>query len=345
MSETKQISNINTLRGFAALSVCMFHTAGTGSLHSAGLLDKFSFLFQYGYLGVQVFFVISGFIIPYSMYKSNYNIKTFHKFILKRYIRIAPTAWVSIAIMMAFYWLPVLLFNKYISVTNPADFSLHNIPANLLFLAPFLQSNWIISILWTLNIEFQFYLFIGFFFPLLMGKKGVLYFIIVFFSLSGLFYKLIAGYNYNGEVVFATYIFYHAPLFCIGIVTFLYKIKKISVFEYIYGMLLFFVIGLFTMNHINEIIAGLLSALFILFIHYSNPVSDFFGNISYSLYLNHLVFIVYIDAIFRQIFPRTNNILANLFLITVFYLIIFLGSWFFYNIVERYFHKLAQKIK
>jgi peptidoglycan/LPS O-acetylase OafA/YrhL len=64
MSETKQISNINTLRGFAALSVCMFHTAGTGSLHSAGLLDKFSFLFQYGYLGVQVFFVIYGFVIP-----------------------------------------------------------------------------------------------------------------------------------------------------------------------------------------------------------------------------------------------------------------------------------------
>lgn len=64
MSDTKQISNINTLRGLAALSVCMFHTAGTGSLHSAGLLDKSSFLFQYGYLGVQVYFAIYGFVIP-----------------------------------------------------------------------------------------------------------------------------------------------------------------------------------------------------------------------------------------------------------------------------------------
>lgn len=344
MSNTKQLLNISTLRGIAALSVCMFHTAGTGSLHSAGLLDKFSFIFQYGYLGVQVFFVISGFIIPYSLYKSNYTVNTFPKFMLKRYVRIAPAAWVSILMMMLFYWLPVLFFNKYLRVSFPEMYSFKNIPTNLLFIAPFFHVPWILSVLWTLNIEFQYYLFIGILFPIIMGKKTSSYLLIVLFSMSGWVYKIICNGNYDEGAASATLLFYHAPLFCMGIVTFLYKIKNITTTEYFICMFLFLGIGLASMNYPREIIIGFLSALFIIYIQYHNSITSFFGNTSYSLYLNHGIFVAYIDGVFRLLFPQTFNVSANILLIVSYYAMIFFASWVFYFFVERYFHKLAQRI-
>ncbi|WP_081599255.1 acyltransferase family protein [Prochlorothrix hollandica] len=66
-----QLEVINFLRGIAALSVAWFHfTNGNVDFLDPGLL-KFSG--KYGYLGVEIFFVISGFIIPYSLWRSQFN--------------------------------------------------------------------------------------------------------------------------------------------------------------------------------------------------------------------------------------------------------------------------------
>jgi len=279
------------------------------------------------------------------MYKSNYNIKTFHKFILKRYIRIAPTAWVSMALMMLFYWLPVLLLNKYLRVSDPAMYDFKNIPTNIIFVAPFFHVPWILAVLWTLNIEFQYYFFIGIFFSIIVGKKLPAIALIILFSISGWIYKFITHDNYDGAASSATLLIYHAPLFCMGIISFLYKIEKVSSKEYVLCMLLFLVIGLFSMNYSREIIVGFFSGLFIIYIHFSNKITNFFGKISYSLYLNHGIFVAYIDAVFRILFPQTMNIFANTFLIVSYYSIIFFASWVFFYFIEQYFHKKAQSIR
>ncbi len=52
---------VTMLRGLAALGVCLMHFAGT--LES----DIIQNIARFGGYGVQVFFVISGFILPYSM--------------------------------------------------------------------------------------------------------------------------------------------------------------------------------------------------------------------------------------------------------------------------------------
>ena len=44
----------------------------------------------YGWLGVDVFFVISGFIVPYAMLRAGYTLSAWPTFILKRLIRVEP---------------------------------------------------------------------------------------------------------------------------------------------------------------------------------------------------------------------------------------------------------------
>ena len=67
----KQVNIIDSLRSFAAISVCLFHFICT----TVGLdyPATMSSIFSYGQNGVLVFFVISGFIIPWSMYSKNYR--------------------------------------------------------------------------------------------------------------------------------------------------------------------------------------------------------------------------------------------------------------------------------
>lgn len=53
-----RLQHLDALRGLAAFSVVWFH------LTASGYGQEWSNFGKYGYLGVHVFFVISGFIIP-----------------------------------------------------------------------------------------------------------------------------------------------------------------------------------------------------------------------------------------------------------------------------------------
>ena len=62
---------IDVLRGWAALSVCLFHyvCTTTGYIETKLITD----LFNFGAKGVQVFFIISGMVIPLSMINLKYS--------------------------------------------------------------------------------------------------------------------------------------------------------------------------------------------------------------------------------------------------------------------------------
>jgi peptidoglycan/LPS O-acetylase OafA/YrhL len=90
---------IDSLRGIAALMVVVFHA-------SIGL-DKswLSGIASYGKYGVIIFFVISGFIIPYSLYKSESK-QTFRgmsNFLLRRVLRLNPPYYVVLFLTVLFY--------------------------------------------------------------------------------------------------------------------------------------------------------------------------------------------------------------------------------------------------
>lgn len=82
---------LDSLRGLAALSVVFFHyTSVYRSLYGHSFSEQYDFGF--GLYGVELFFMISGFVIFFSLSK----IKTGKDFLFNRAVRLYPAYWVSV---------------------------------------------------------------------------------------------------------------------------------------------------------------------------------------------------------------------------------------------------------
>ncbi|MEX0604301.1 MAG: acyltransferase [Marinobacter sp.] len=146
---------IDGLRAFAALAVVLFHfydavaqTAGSWAWH---WIDT---LFSYGYLGVDVFFVLSGFVISFSIRNGDFSLRYFARFGLRRSIRLDPAYWVTILIEIALIYIGLALFP---SLDTPVP-DLPTIISHLFYAQDLLGYGNIVSIFWTLCYEFQFYI-------------------------------------------------------------------------------------------------------------------------------------------------------------------------------------------
>src|SRR3979411_852651 len=82
----QQIFTVEALRGLAARSVTRFHIA------NGYLLRLVRYSGFYGWLGVEMFFVISGFIIPYSLHRSQYKLAHFPRFFLRGVVSVVRPA-------------------------------------------------------------------------------------------------------------------------------------------------------------------------------------------------------------------------------------------------------------
>src|SRR5205823_13541637 len=83
---------LQIFRGFAAVLVVIHHVTGSTDfyLHSSFLGG----LFTVGWLGVDFFFVLSGFIITYIHYGDIGNRSTLKAYATKRFLRIYPIYWI-----------------------------------------------------------------------------------------------------------------------------------------------------------------------------------------------------------------------------------------------------------
>ncbi|MDA4741946.1 acyltransferase [Enterobacter hormaechei] len=87
LKSRKQIESIQALRGIAAILVMMFHFRTEINKSFPGIGD---YLFINGTMGVDLFFVISGFIIFYITDSVHGGTSSAKKFIINRFCRIAP---------------------------------------------------------------------------------------------------------------------------------------------------------------------------------------------------------------------------------------------------------------
>lgn len=95
-----KLLNIQVLRGIAALAVAILHISGTqlegGILFGQGIA-------AYGWMGVDLFFVISGFIMVWVTQDITPGTKTATRFLLIRFARIYPLWWVCVFILGLLY--------------------------------------------------------------------------------------------------------------------------------------------------------------------------------------------------------------------------------------------------
>jgi peptidoglycan/LPS O-acetylase OafA/YrhL len=319
------LSSLDLLRGLASVAVCYFHfTHGNKEF-----LSETNFLFisgRIGFLGVEVFFVISGFVIPYAMYRGNYHVRDFGRFLTKRVVRIEPPYLASIVMVLAL---------NYISTLSPAYRGapfLINWPAlglHLGYLNAFFNYPWINDVYWTLAIEFQYYLLIAMIFPLLLHKvKHYSYGVLLIGALMSLF------------IHEHSLIFNYSILFIVGILLFQFHIGYLSKKQF--GSFLLLALLLLYIKFDNRyLVAALLPYFFITYFEFNDRVSKFLGNISYSLYLVHIPIggrIINLCENFVQ-----NEMIRSLFVFVALAVSIF-AAWLFFIIIEKPFMTLSKHI-
>ena len=160
-------SDIDGLRAIAITSVILYHL----SFHN--LESQF---FKWGFLGVDVFFVVSGFLITNSI-KRNYQSCSFSNYALfarRRFFRLVPCLVVvsSLTILIGFLFFEPNLLQKISKTQISSLFFLSNYflyysstfyGSLNSFYNPFLHT-------WSLGIEMQFYLIFAPFIMLLVEK-------------------------------------------------------------------------------------------------------------------------------------------------------------------------------
>ena len=269
---TARIEIIDPLRGLAALSVAWFHFTNAGALFDNVWLRLSG---AYGWLGVEIFFVISGFVIPYSLSQTKYRFPMDAvRFVSKRIIRLDPPYIVAIAFTIMLWYVSAAVpgFRGSPPHIEPVGLLLH-----LGYLNAFFGYPWVIPVLWTLAIEFQFYILIATCFPIIAHESSVVR-ILGIAALCGSAFVFPDG----------GYAFHYMALFALGIATFYKYVGIVSVRTYVLMVAPIFAAAVFSVGNAIAI-AGLLTALVVAFARVPRIASlAFLGSISYSFYLVHI---------------------------------------------------------
>ena len=147
---------IDGLRGVAAFLVVLYHLHGAVSRSASGWLwAPLEWTAQNGFLGVDIFFVISGYVIALSVNKGAPTPAYFGRFIVRRSIRLDPPYWAAILLELLLIYLSMRLFPELTvkMVSTP------QVLAHLAYAQELLGYGSIVDAFWTLCYEIQFYAF------------------------------------------------------------------------------------------------------------------------------------------------------------------------------------------
>jgi peptidoglycan/LPS O-acetylase OafA/YrhL len=155
-----RLAFIHGLRGIAALAVALFHCYDSTPVadHVIATMPYVADqVIRRGFLGVDLFFVISGFVISLTLYRRLSTLGEFGRFFLRRQLRLDPPYWTAIALSVG----SGLLVNHLRPLTGAPVPGVGAVIAHLFYLQDFLGIKDIVGVFWTLCMEVQFYLFFG----------------------------------------------------------------------------------------------------------------------------------------------------------------------------------------
>ena len=347
-------SDIDALRGYSIIFVILYH---------ARFYYNDFFLFSGGFVGVDIFFVITGFLIT-KLLVSEYNLnKTIDvlDFFERRIRRLIPVLFLVLLVSTLFSLL--VLEPTKLKHFSESFFASIFFAANIYFhyFGNFYETNASLKTpllhLWSLGIEEQFYILYPFLllFALKFFKK-----FLIFFSLVGFLISLgFAEYASNHHKMFN---FYMVPSRAweigAGVLVALLSLRKkiilnnflINIIIFLSFLILIFFLLIFSTGNkhpslITLIPVGITSILIYLGENdtksffknlFYNKYIIFFGKISFSLYLWHFL----IFSIFRNS-HIDENISIKLIIITLSIIL----SFFSYKLVEQKFRDRSISFK
>lgn len=337
--QSKNLQLVQLLRGIASLLVVLLHiTRG-----SSEILDKIFLLnfFSFGGAGVDIFFVLSGFIITYTSQKNIGYADKLPSFVKRRFVRIFPTYWIIISL---FLLLQIMLPSFY---KTHFSLDIKNILSTYLLFPGHIMVN---GVSWTLSYELFFYLLfcVAFLIPnkkLSFGLAAISTVIIIMLPVFGYDYK---NENYWVNLItFPMNIEFFMGILAVVIIPHI-SVKTSLAFISVGCITFLMSIGLYNLNYyftadnFNRVIFFGIPSFFIItgIVKYelSNKIKVakvfmLLGEASYSLYLLHLPLVIAAIRILSK-FNIKNNILIHVLLILVVGIICY-TSIAFYKFVEK----------
>jgi peptidoglycan/LPS O-acetylase OafA/YrhL len=137
-----RLSELDALRGLAAVFVVLFHYSMSGRPHYN--------IFRFGITGVDLFFIISGFVIMMSIERIKYG----YEFIISRFCRLFPTYWVCVTLTLIIIMIAKPFYGQPVIVPWQQYF------ANMTMFQYYLGYDNLDGPYWTMIIEMSFYLII-----------------------------------------------------------------------------------------------------------------------------------------------------------------------------------------
>lgn len=305
----ERLENIDLLRGVAIIFVVFFHYTYHYTPEYLLRSDEwFLPIAKYGWSGVDIFFIVSGYCIALTIIKTS----NFVEFSVRRFARIYPAYF--------FCGITTLVFYSFFDLPG-REVSWFTGFMNLIFanFVPGLKFTYIDGIYWALMVELKFYIFFGILYFVFKNLNKAIIAWIFFAIILNLFLLIDKEKN-----IFFTSISPHANLFLIGLMIF--NLKEKSFISY-------FLIALFTLTNIlinerylgNEIyfIFLILITTLILKTNFSlkfNFLSKI-GLVSFSWYLLHNSIGIIIIREINKIGVENYSVIIAI-LITLFFSII-----------------------
>ncbi len=333
--------DIEALRGLSVILVILYHFK----------LSNLDYqIIKGGFIGVDIFFVISGFIITKIIIENkleNFSLLYFYERRIKRIIPLLAVVLIF-SISSLFFVFDFFLLNKNIN----SSFSIVTAVSNFYFWASaviyqFAEKNSLINLhFWSLSIEMQFYIFFPLLFILFRKNEKIIHFIIILLIVLSYLFVI---KNYKTHNMFNFYnSFSRVFEFLSGSIIFLYsdfikqKIKeKFHIYIYVLGFVIFF--SYLQFLQYEDFHPSPYTIVFVigigLMIIFNNDESfkkikrsfSYLGKISYSLYLWHFPILV----LGTYYFVEFND---NKKLISI--LICFVISIITYFLVEKKFREI-----
>ena len=366
-----RMRELDSLRGVAIILVMAFHIfKRAGDFTHNQILNSITNLTSVGWIGVDIFFALSGFLITSILLRTKNEENYYKNFYVRRVLRIFPLYYVTLTIILIL--MPVL---------DPAFTS--KIPSSLPYLLLYMQ-NWIyiwghitltpfLGVIWSLAIEEQFY----FIWPSIVyfTSKETLAKVGIGIIMLSILARVVGFFLIRDTQVFATFFYYNTftrfeelvfgallavavtypawkerlrlialPVFLVALSAFIVMCR--ASFPYIipyYGNVPL-TIGGFTL------VALFSTALIAIFVThpersiirrlFQGGVLSFFGKYSYSMYLLHLPVALLLEAPLWD--TRLRGWKMYLTYIVLCYGCTVIGSLLTWNLLEKHILNLKK---
>lgn len=335
---------IDTFRGLAAILVILFHIPDSTLLEGNQLVAR-------GYMAVDFFFVLSGFVMAHSYLNKINDLPSAKSFTIKRFRRIYPLHLFTLILFLCFETTRFIVDQYFVKLNTP-PFENSDIPTlvgNLTLthsMGIFDHLSWNIPS-WSISVEF--YVYIAWALLLLAFRKKLWMIAVVSAPFVGWFiWKFNGNLEYTYDYGFLRCLFG----FILGMYSYLFArrfekrmnavLATITEFALL-GLTCWFLANIDTSYH--WIMPFWFAIVIIFFSTETGYVAKFFahqrlkflGDLSFSYYLNHIVIIRALDLMFFKVLKLQHTVIIESVFLVVLFSLVQIVSHFTYKYVELRF--------